>query len=128
MSSIKFNVTKADDKQMLWGWASMVSKDGEPVVDLHGDVITEDTLEKAAYEFVLNYRVAGNMHRQLAGRLIESMVFTKEKQELLGIDLGKVAWWVGIKIDDPAVWEMVKNGDRPMLSIAGRAKRVPYGA
>ena len=51
------------------------------------------------------------------------MVFTRQKQEALGIDLGKVGWFVGFKVDDADVWAKIKSGERPMFSIAGKAKR-----
>lgn len=117
------NITKMDsDRQQVFGWASVVEKGGNPIVDKQGDVIPVEELEKAAYDFVLNYREQDDMHAGgPTGRCIESMVFTMEKQEALGIDLGQVGWWVGFQVDDPALWKAHKEGKRPEFSIGGHS-------
>ena len=58
--------------------------------------------------------------------LVESVVFTKEKMEAIGIPEGTlpVGWWIGFKVLDKDVWEKVKNGEYPMFSIEGTAKRI----
>lgn len=118
---VKFN----DDKQLVFGWASVSTVGGEMIVDKQGDMIAPDTLEDAAYDFVLYHRKHGDMHERLGtGRLIESMMFTLEKQQALGIDLGMEGWWVGFKVDDAAVWKRIKAGDLPEFSIGGKATRV----
>lgn len=122
-----FEVRKVDEEQRLvFGWFSVVEKDGEPVVDREGDVILAEDLEKAAYGFVLKARVAGESHMRVGvGDLVESVMFTKEKQEALGIDLGMVGWWGGFKVSDEEVWKAVRSGDYPMFSIGGTGNRVP---
>lgn len=124
--SIPFKVAKADaDQQLIFGWASVVEKNGQLVIDKQGDVILPSDLEKAAYDFVLYARKHGDMHDNVGtGRLVESMVFTKEKQNLLGIDLGKVAWWTGFYVTDKDTWAAHKRGELPELSIGGTGRRV----
>jgi len=110
------------DQQLIFGWASVVEKGGVAVIDSQDDVIPVAELENAAYEFVLHSRQQGDMHATVGvGRLVESMVFTKEKQDVLGIDLGMVAWWTGFRVDCPDVWAAHKRGDRPEFSIGGQA-------
>lgn len=125
--TIPFDILKAvPEQQMIFGWASVSEKDGKLIIDKQDDVILPEELEKAAYEFVLYSRTGGDMHvKKGTARLIESMVFTKEKQDVMGINLGLVGWWVGFKVDDPNVWEAHKRGDRPEFSIGGKAVRVP---
>lgn len=48
------------DKRQVFGWASVVSKDGQPVEDLQGDTIEIDEIEKSAYSYVLKSRKGGN--------------------------------------------------------------------
>lgn len=118
-------IAKIDtEKRQVFGWAYVTEIDGEVVVDSHGDTIDPVDLEKAAYSFVLNSRMGGEMHgtRQV-GRLIECMMFTKEKQKALGIDLKKVGLWVGFQIDDAETWEKFKDGTYKDFSIGGRAVR-----
>ena len=48
--SFAFTIAKLDeDKRQVFGWASVVTKNGQPVVDRQGDVIPVETLEEAAY-------------------------------------------------------------------------------
>lgn len=120
------DVRKLDeDKQQVFGWASVVEKDGKLIVDKQGDMIEPTVLESAAYEYVLSSRSQTDMHeRHGVGRLIESTVFTTEKQKAMGIDLGQVGWWVGFQVDDDALWAAHKRGERPEFSIGGRAASV----
>jgi len=124
--SIPVTVMKADpDQQLIFGWASVVEQDGKIIVDKQGDMISPEELEKAAYDFTLYDRRHGDMHELVGtGRMVESMVFTKDKQAALGIDLKKVGWWVGFKVDDPRVWAGYKRGERPEFSIGGVGQRV----
>lgn len=114
------DVKKSTDQQMVFGWASVVEKDGEKVVDLHGDEIDSETLEKAVYDYVIESRRGDDSHVfKGTAQLVESMYFSKEKQDAIGIDLGHVGWFVGYKVSDEA-WEMVKEG-RFAFSIGGTA-------
>lgn len=120
-----FEVKKIDeDQQLVFGWASIWTVDGEYVVDKQDDIIPPDEGERAAYDYVLYHRSQGDMHERMGvGRCIESMVFTKQKQDALGIDLGMEAWWIGFKVDEPEIWRLIKSGHRPEFSIGGKATR-----
>lgn len=133
--SIPFEVAKADaDHRLLFGWASIVEKDGRLVIDKQQDVILPDDLEKAAYDYVLSSREMDDLHTAPStGRLVESMVFTKEKQEKLGIhgmlknSAGEVldtAWWCGWYADCDDMWAAIKSGKRPELSIGGSSNKI----
>jgi hypothetical protein len=123
---MKCRIVKADpEKQLVFGWMSVLTEKGEPVVDSQGDIIPVDVYEDACYKFVLESREGGEMHKRGGvSRLVESMMFTKAKQEALGIDLGMEGHFAGFKVDDPEVWKMVKSGNYPAFSIEGRAERV----
>jgi len=129
------------EKQMIFGWFSIVSVGGKPVVDTQNDTITAETIEDAAYDFVLHARTAGEMHGDGAdgeirgvGRLVESCVFTPQKVQAMvgslkkqGIDativLNCIPWWGGMKIDDTKTWDKVKAGELKAWSIGGKDKR-----
>lgn len=121
---ITAKIAKADE-HLVFGWASMsANADGQPIVDDAGDIIPIDELEHAAYNFVLESRQGGEMHESIGGAtLIESVVFTKEKLELLNVDNLPYGWWVGFKITDENLWQKIKSGAYPMMSIGGRATR-----
>jgi len=132
-----------DEKRQVFGWASIVEKNGNPVVDLQGDYITIGELEKAAYDYVHKSRVGGAMHRRVdangnviekndrpyhAADLIESFVVTPEKIEKMGLSSSTpVGWWVGFKVNDDDAWQSVKSGDWKGFSVHGVGRRRPIG-
>ena len=124
-----FKVAKSNDSEgLVSGWANVaVNADGTIPLDWQDDVISPATLEKAAVNFMMEYRGSGVMHEGLSkGVVVESIVFTKEKQAVIGIPDGTVpeGWFITVKILDPEVFEQVKNGTFKMFSIQGHAKRV----
>lgn len=129
MLSVDFSVYKArDDEQLVSGWANVaINKDGSVPLDWQDDVIAPATLEKAAINFMLDYRGSGEMHKgDSKGTVVESIVFTKEKQAAIGIPEGTVpeGWFITVKVHDPEVFAKVKDGTYRMFSIQGTAKRV----
>lgn len=127
--SVDFNVYKArEDAQLVSGWANVaLDKDGNVPLDWQDDVITPETLEKAAMQFMMDYRGSGEMHKgNSKGTVVESIVLTKEKQEAIGIPPGVVpeGWFITVKVHDSEVFAKVKDGTYRMFSIQGTAKRV----
>lgn len=120
-----------NEQQLVFGWANVaVTADGTIVEDLQNDSIAPEELEEAAYEHVLSFRTTGECHdptRRQKGRLVESIVFTKEKMQAMQIPFGVVpqGWWVGYKIDDLQAWEKIKTGEYGMFSIEGIGERFP---
>lgn len=129
--TIEATVAKSlEDKRQVYGWASITELNGEPVVDLQGDYVTIDVIEKAAHEYISKSRKGGDMHRRVgeepfhAADLIESVVVTPEKKEALGLPPDSpTGWWVGFQVNDEETWDLVKNGQRPMFSIHGSGQR-----
>jgi hypothetical protein len=129
----EFSKTDSDRRQ-AFGWASVVEVNGEPVVDLQGDYVTPEEIEKAAYSYVIKSRVGGHQHRRTGeihkdqpvkvGEMIESFVVTDEKVSKMGLpDSMPRGWWVGFQYDDDATWAKVKKGEVTGFSIHGRGKR-----
>lgn len=120
-----------DDKHLVFGWASIsITADGEQLEDLQKDIIDPEDLEESVYDYVLNFRDTGEQHNpnlRKKGKLVESCVFTLEKQRAMGIPEGilPVGWWIGFKIEDDTAWAKVKDGTYSMFSIEGKAQRVP---
>ena len=127
--TVAIDVAKAkDDKCLVSGWASVaVNADGSIPLDWQDDVIPTEVLEKAAMNFMLNYRESGEMNKgDSKGVIVESIVMTKEKQQSMGIPEGVVpeGWFVTVKILDPELFAKVKDGTYKMFSIQGKIKRV----
>lgn len=122
------------EQQLIFGWANVtVQEDGTTPFDWQGDIMETEILESAAYNYVLAHGLANQEHSwgTECGWLVESMMFTKEKMDALGIPEGIVpeGWWVGFYIPDPDVYKKVKDGTYNMFSIEGYATRVPlFGA
>ena len=127
--NLKVTIAKAYEQGLVSGWANVArNADGSVPLDWQGDVIRPEVLEKAAVDFMLNYRTSGEMHRgESKGIVVESIVMTKDKQAAMGIPEGIVpeGWFITVKIEDPEVFEKVKSGKYRMFSIQGRGKRVP---
>lgn len=131
-SDSAFQIMKADDdKRLVFGWALVsATSDGNQIIDHQGDIVDQDELEQGAYDYVLNFRDAGEEHissLRKKARMVESVVFTEEKLEAMGIPQGTVpyGWWIGFYVDDDTTWELIKNGTYKMFSIEGRAIREP---
>lgn len=131
-SDSSFTIQKADpDKRLVFGWALVsATADGKKIIDHQGDIVEQEDLEEAAYEYVLNFRDAGEEHigsLRKKARMVESVVFTEEKLQAMGIPAGNIpyGWWIGFYVDDDKAWELIKNGTYTMFSIEGKAVREP---
>ena len=122
---------KADeDKQQVFGWASVVEVDGQPVVDLQGDYISVDEMERAGYSYVQKSRKGGDMHLRdnwqpiQKSEMIESFIVTPEKRAAMGLpDSVPSGWWVGFQVQDQSLWNDIREGRRTGFSIHGHGKR-----
>ena len=124
----QYAIAKVDDeKRTVFGWAyQCVDKHGNRVVDHSGEFIEPADLEDAMYGFVKESRESNDMHNgPVTGVLIESMVFTKDKLEALGLpgDALPQGAWVGFQLD-PESYAKVKTGERTAWSIEGVAEKV----
>lgn len=122
-----FAIVKTDvEERMIWGWGSVITVKGVPVVDRQNDIIELSELKQAVYHFMDNSRTGGEMHKLMdIGVVVESMVFSDELQKAMGINLGKEGWFVGVRVDNDTTWERVKKGELRSFSLGGSAERVP---
>jgi hypothetical protein len=126
---VVFDITKSNsDEGLVSGWANVaVNADGSIPLDWQDYIIKPETLEKAAIGFMMDYRGSGVMHQgDSKGVVVESIVFTKEKQACIGIPEGVIpeGWFITVKVLDPEVFAKVKDGTFKMFSIQGSAKRI----
>ncbi len=124
-----FNVSKSrEDLGLVSGWANVsVNADGSIPMDWQDDLIPIEVLEKAAINFMKDFRESGVMHKgKSQGTVVESIVFTKDKQQALGIPEKCVpeGWFITVKIEDPDLFAKVKDGKYRMFSIQGKMRRM----
>ena len=110
----------------VFGWGSVAVDDaGRVVIDHQSDIIEAKELESAVYNFAKQLGTVDVQHdREPVGQLIESAFFDPRKRVAMGLDgTGRVGWWAGFRISDPAAIEAVKSGDLPEFSIDAMAVR-----
>lgn len=124
-TTLQGQILKTDDEQrIVYGWASVITEKGIPVVDTQGDVIDGNTLHKAANEFMEAVRVGKVMHfGEKKAEIIHSLVLTEELAKALGVQADREGWIIGMKVHDETAWQLVKSGVLKAFSIGGRAKR-----
>lgn len=122
-------VTKIDTEQrVVYGFASVVTKGGEVVVDRQGDVITAQEMEKAATEFMLGARNGLTMHKgEPTTTIVHSMPLTKQIMDSFGLQCDKEGWLIAVKVHDDETWDRMKKGEFTGFSIGGRARKVEIG-
>lgn len=125
--SITVPIAKADpETHMVRGWASVVERDGRPVIDGQGDVIALDDLRAAAHRFVAQARVSKAQHRgEPIGEVVESVIVDDDFAAAHGITHGDRCWWIGVQIHDPATWAKVEEGVLKSFSLGGKGRRTP---
>lgn len=118
-------ILKIDEEQrMAYGWASVITENGEAVVDTQGDIIEADELVKATTNFMMDARMAKMMHSgDGIGEVVHSFPLTAELAKALGIDCTKEGWIVGVKVHDDEVWKACKDGKLKAFSIGGTGVR-----
>lgn len=123
--TLSAEIIKLDEQQVAYGWASVISEGGEPVVDTQGDVISAAELMKFTTDFMTSQRTALAMHQGApVGQVLHSMPLTKELAESFGITADREGWVVGLKVNDSAVWKRVQSGELRAFSIGGRGRRI----
>ena len=127
-------IAKNEAKRQVFGWSYQThSPGGDLVIDKSGDYVDDiEELETTAYDYVLRSRTGGADHRKDASgsaikksTMIESVVFTPEKIEKMGIPPGVMphGWWVGFQIEDDETWARVESGELTSFSISGKGTR-----
>jgi len=118
-------IIKLDEEQrVVWGWASVTSLNGEPIVDSQGDIIEPRVLEKAATEFMLGARNGLTMHKgEPTTTIVHSMLFTDDVKKAFGIESPYEGWLIAVKVHCEKTWDQVKQGQFRGFSIGGKAIR-----
>lgn len=119
-----------DSQRRLFGYASIaVMKNGQPLLDLQGDVIEIDDLAEGWYGYVKDSGQLNFLHKHdCRASLIEAVVFTPEKLEIWGLapDALPLGVWAGYEVEDDSDYEVIKDSGYFMFSIEGEAVRESF--
>ena len=111
---------KVDDELgVVFGWAIVCTKDGEPYYDLHNDHIPEDAMVKAVDDFMSRSQKAKEMHQ--GGVMGRTTLFpvTTELAKSFGFDSNMTGALVMWKPDNKEVCKKFKDGTYTGFSIGG---------
>lgn len=117
---IKAEVAKIDeDLGLVFGYAIVSKVDGEPYFDSQGDHIPEDAMLKAATDFMVNSRVAKEMHHgEQVGAVVFAFPLTAEIAKALDIEARKTGLLIAMR-PGPDVLAKYKSGEYQGFSIGG---------
>lgn len=106
------------------------------VVDAQGEIYSEDVIEEAAYNFMMDYREKSgmkDMHRRtikVKGRDADAAIVaswvTHEPTMINGTPIKKGSWLITVKVHDDTMWKKVQSGDYRGFSIGGLATAERY--
>jgi hypothetical protein len=113
-------ISKNEEKRLVYGVALIPNK-----VDLQGDIVEVEEIEKAAHDYMIRSRNIDVMHSQNAEcYVVESYIapcdFVMNHQKVT-----KGSWVLVVKVLDDKVWQAVKAGELRGFSIYGTASVEP---
>lgn len=124
MNNFKSNnkILKVDDNLgLVMGFAIISKKDGEDYYDLQGDHIPEESMLKAATDFMMGARVVGDMHSSVeGGTVVFAWPMTTEIAKTFGIKTDTTGLMIAIKPKNEDTLQKFRDGTYTGFSIGGR--------
>ncbi|MGE1166614.1 XkdF-like putative serine protease domain-containing protein, partial [Peribacillus simplex] len=95
------------------------------VEDSHGDIMTAEEIEKAAYTFMENYQHIDKQHDEIAGKgtVVENWI-AKSDMTVGEQEVQAGTWLMTVRVDDADTWEEIKKGEVTGFSMGGFGERV----
>ncbi|MHA4177186.1 XkdF-like putative serine protease domain-containing protein [Bacillus cereus] len=95
------------------------------VEDSHGDTMTAEEIEKAAYTFMENYQHIDKQHDEIAGKgtVVENWI-AKSDMTVGEQEVQAGTWLMTVRVDDADTWEEIKKGEVTGFSMGGFGERV----
>lgn len=117
---VNCEIAKVDESLgLVFGWAIVCKIDGEEYFDLQGDHIPEDSMMKAAADFMENSRRADDLHaRKGAGSLVFAFPLTEETAKAFGLVTNKTGLMIAMKPDETMMAKFA-SGEYKGFSIGG---------
>lgn len=120
---IEIPIHKMDGEKRLVGGVVY-----EPdTVDAQGDSASEEEIQKAAHNFMIDSKTVGIMHKEDAGpraKIVESYI-TPNRMQVGSQFVKRGTWIMVVKILDDGLWDLVKNDKITGFSMGGRASDTP---
>lgn len=115
------NFIKVDEELgLVFGFAIVCKQNGEDYYDLQNDHIPEESMLKAATDFMLSSRTAKEMHVGKAkGSIAFAFPMTTEIAKSLNIQTDTTGLLIAMKPSDPSILEKFKSGEYTGFSIGG---------
>lgn len=125
--AISFKIEKATPEgRYVSGWLSVVEKDGKPVEDTQGDIISIEELRKGVHKYMRGERIIKKQHSgDKIGEMVEVMIIDDAVAKALGMTSTKRGAWGTAEITDEATRAEVRKGKVDGWSMGGRGKRTP---
>lgn len=116
-----FAVMKADDKLgLVFGWAIVSKNNNSDYYDSQGDHIPEDSMLKAAADFMSSKRDMKIMHKGKAqGTVLFAFPLTSDIAKSMGITTNKTGLMIAVKPDSQDTLDKFVSGEYTGFSIGG---------
>lgn len=87
--------------------------------------MTDEQIEQFSVNLMLSSQDGEPVEVLNLGKICEIMALTAEKQEALGIDLGKSGLWLGVRVRDKQTWKSLMSNQVFELSVAAYVQNKP---
>ena len=118
---IRAEVTKVDNRLgLVMGFGIVCTEGGEPYFDLQGDHVPDESMLKAALDFMKNAQVAKEMHTgERTGTIVFAWPLTADIAKAFGIETQKTGLMIAMHPDDPTQLDKFADGTFTGFSIGG---------
>ena len=116
----KGQVVKVDSQLgLVFGFAIVSTSEGQPYFDVQGDHIPDDSMLKAATDFMENSRIAKEMHTgEQKGSVVFAFPLTAEIAKSLDITTKQTGLLIAMK-PEPSMLAKFQDGTYKGFSIGG---------
>lgn len=121
----------SDSLGLVFGWAVVCKVNGEDYFDFQDDHIPEEAMLDAATDFMLNSRIAGEMHQYqvnsdekdldpvVKGTVVFAWPMTGEIAKAMDIGTKNTGLMIAMKPSNPEILDKFKSGEYKGFSIGG---------
>lgn len=115
----RVSIMKADKhKQIVYGVVTAPME-----VDTQDEYMTAEEIEKSAHSYLVNSRVVGKQHTKVADASVVESYIAPQDLEFAGQygpqSVPKGSWVIGVKVNNPDLWQKVLDGEITGFSVGG---------